>query len=61
MVKGLKLNDIQDYLKKLQKYIKDKSGINNGNNDYVNYGYGAGFLHIVNTTLYWHSWMMATI
>lgn len=60
VVKGIIVNDIQDYLKKLQKYVEDKSVINNGNNDCVNYRYAVGFLHTVNTTPYWHSWMMAT-
>ncbi len=60
VVNGIEVNNIQGYLKKLQKYIEDKSVINKGNNDCVNYRYAAGFLHTINTTPYWHSWMMAT-
>lgn len=60
MLKGVKVNNIQDYLKNLQKYVEDKSVINDSNNDCINYRYAGAFLHTVNTTPYWHSWMMAT-
>ena len=44
----------------LQKYFEDKSVINKGNEESVNYKYAAGFLNTINNTPYWHSWGKTT-
>lgn len=48
---------IESYLKKLQKYIEDKSVINKGNAKCENYIYAAGFLRSIIETPYCDSWI----
>jgi len=60
VVNDIEVNVIEGYLKKLQKYFEDKTVINRGNNDCVNYTYAAGFLNTINATPYWHSWNKTT-
>jgi hypothetical protein len=57
MVNDIEINVIEGYLKKLQKYFEDKTVINKGNDDCVNYKYAAGFLTTINATPYWHRWI----
>lgn len=54
------VHTIESYLKQLQKYFEDKSVINKGNEESVNYKYAAGFLKTVNDTPYWHHWVKTT-
>ncbi len=60
VISGIEINNIEGYLKKLQKYFEDKTVINKGNKDSVNYKYAAGFLTTINATPYWHSWIKTT-
>ena len=57
---GIAVHNIESYLKKLNKYFEDKTVINKGNADCVNYGYAAGFLITIIATPYWHSWIKTT-
>ena len=54
------VHTIESYLKQLQKYFEDKSVINRGSEEGVNYKYAAGFLKTINDTPYWHSWAKTT-
>ena len=54
------IHTIDSYLKQLKKYFEDKSVINKGNEESVNYKYAAGFLNTINNTPYWHSWGKTT-
>ena len=54
------IHTIESYLKELQKYFEDKSVVNKGNEESVNYKYAAGFLNTINNTPYWHSWGKTT-
>lgn len=51
------VHSIESYLKQLQKYFEDKSAINKGSEESVNYRYAAGFLKTINDTPYWHHWV----
>ncbi len=57
MEAGVEIKNIDDYLLQLEAYVEDKT-LKNIDNDYsVNYKYAAGFLHTLNSTPYWHSWI----
>jgi len=46
---------LKTIFKKLHKYFEDKTVINKGNADCVNYRYAAVFLNAINATPYCHS------
>lgn len=56
---GVKMKDIDGYLLHLENYVEDITMKNIDNASGVNYKYAAGFLHTLNSTPYWHSWIKA--
>ena len=57
---GITATNIESYLKNLREYFEDKTVINKGNADCVNYRYAAAFLNTIIATPYWHSWIKTT-
>ncbi len=55
--KNISIIFIEGYIKKLHRYFEDKTVINKGNADCINYRYAAGFLNTIIATPYWHSWI----
>lgn len=57
VINGVPIPDIDNYLKKLLTYMQDKTVINKGNKEWINYQYAAGFLNTIVSTPNWHSWI----